>query len=353
MYKIKIKKDSFFKEDKQSYYFDFKIEDDSLVYKTRSLPKDNEYEILRNYKKDVLNVIKRNIGLLLGIIVFCFLILYNSMIIKEIVFTNEKDYQIEEYLNTHISNRMLKTDILEINHEMKKIFTTYEWISVTKIGNNLIVETKYAPDYQKVYLNDTLGDFYAEQQGLIKFFQVEKGLPLIEYNQFITEGQLLVSGNLNHNTEKEENLVPPRGIIIAEVFDIEEVVIPKKEEIIKYTGRIEKKRYAKVMNNIFKNIDTKYLEYEKTISNKFNFFNFFVIEEVKYLQKSVIMNTYDFKTANEMAESQICYNYYLDFKHEKEDIKEVILLTSIERETDYQFKFVVKKWKNITKFIAR
>ena len=120
--------------------------------------------------------------------------------IKEISFsTYTKDNEkIKAIINDHLTSiydfKFLNADINDINLLLRKEFSHYEWISVQKEGCNLNV-TILEPSIinNQIEHIEGYGDLVASKDGMVKFFQVKQGIPIIKYNQFVKKGQILVT----------------------------------------------------------------------------------------------------------------------------------------------------------------
>ncbi|UFU01387.1 sporulation protein YqfD [Radiobacillus kanasensis] len=93
----------------------------------------------------------------------------------------------------------------------------------------------------------------AQKKGVIIDMFVSKGKPMVEVNDFVQKGELLVSGNINIQEEKEgeedkkeeqkPDLVSSEGEIIAETWYQTSVSIPLEANYEVLTGHNKKKYY--------------------------------------------------------------------------------------------------------------
>ncbi|QDP40646.1 sporulation protein YqfD [Radiobacillus deserti] len=130
------------------------------------------------------------------------------------------------------------------------------WVGVKEKGTTFylegvektLVEEKEEPGPRNIV---------AEKKGVIIDMFVSKGKPMVQVNDFVKKGELLVSGNINideqeKNEEEEEekekkpNLVSAEAEIIAETWYQTAVSIPLKANYQTLTGHNKKKYYLNI-----------------------------------------------------------------------------------------------------------
>ncbi|SDN09065.1 sporulation protein YqfD [Sediminibacillus halophilus] len=124
------------------------------------------------------------------------------------------------------------------------------WVGVTEKGTTYQLE---AVEKTIVEEPEQSGprNLVAAKKGVIVDMFVAKGLPLVEVNDFVTPGQVLVSGNLNENQgeqeddeekqDKPKNFVAAEGEVIAETWYEVETTVPLKANYQTLTGENETK----------------------------------------------------------------------------------------------------------------
>ncbi len=326
-----------------------------------------DYEII-SYKglKYIYQKLILNLGVTIGIILFLLILYINTLTIKEISFsTHTKDNEkIKAIINSNLKSvnniKFLNTDINEINLILRKQFSHFEWISVEKDGCVLYV-TILEPSIinKQIEHIDGYGDLVAKSDGLIKLFKVSHGIPIVNNNQYVKSGDLLVTGNLRYNNFDESTFyVPASGEVFAEVWYTKEIEVFKKSSVIEYTGRIasDKKLSIFGVDIKYKNADHKYLDYDtETSFNRLKIFKKYLpfgTKKIYYLEKNVIMNVYDDKTSLQYAASVIRKEMYNKFR-ENDRILSIELISKLEDVEKFTYTFFVKTYEDIAMFQRR
>ncbi|MDF2698548.1 MAG: yqfD [Haloplasmataceae bacterium] len=345
-------------------YFNLKILESDLTLLDNS---GIEYKIV-SYQglKHFMNLIRKNVTIFIGIIIFTLLLYFNTLTIKEISFsTYTKDNQkIEELIKSNFKSYygvdILNTDINDINLLLRKEFSHFEWISVEKQGSNLSVNILQPSTINKqVEHIEGFGDLIATKSGVIKFFKVSHGVPLIDENMYVKQGDILVSGNLRIKDLKQGGYyVPATGKVYAEVWETVTIEVSKKQVDSQLSGKLftEKSLSLFGMELKFKKYDERYTDYEMEEDfNNIKIFNFNIpigIKESHYLEKDDIINVYNQKTSYDFAYSSIVHDLNRNF--DKDDkILEINLITNSEDDDKYTYGFLVKTYEDIAFFQRR
>ncbi|ERJ13826.1 sporulation protein YqfD [Haloplasma contractile] len=340
----------------------------------KSLKKEEvDYKIKRFYGPLAwLKILKHQPGVVIGIVLFLFILYFNTLTIKDITFstnTNQND-KIEDMINAHIDERymlsFLNGDLHEINLELRKEFSDFEWISVSRNGTNLhvtILEPSIV-NHQVQYM-DGAGDLVADFDGVIKQFQVAHGIPLVNHNQYVSKGSVIVTGNLRHNNtnneEEEEHpfYIPAQGKVFAEVWHTKTVEIPKEEQETKYTGKIYTEKIynafgfdinLKKFNNHYEQFDQETTEQSLTI---FSLKLPFSLKKIHYYEKDVIIREYDQTSSKKAAKSLVKKQITSHFEDEIDEILDLYLVNEEPQDDSYRYTFFVRTYENIAKFQRR
>lgn len=348
---------------KGDYYFIRVTEHDLDILDNHDIP----YEII-SYQglKYLLALIKRHISIVVGLIILVIFLYVQTFTIKDIRFSSEtKDNErIEQLIRKHFKDYLIfdvfTGSIQELNYELRKEFSHFEWISVEKKGTVLYVKLLEPSIINKqIQTVEGYGDLVAKKDGIIKMYKIRHGLPLIQYNQFVRSGELLVTGNLRYNYGDESAFyVPSEGVVYAEVWDTVNVTVPKKLIESAYTGRIKTKKifYFFGLNLTIKNVDNMYEQYdEEIVLSLFKIGKFDIPlgwKKIHYLEKSDIINIYDENTSLIFAESKIRYELISKFK-EGEQIISINLINQSEDENNYYYTFFVQTLEDIAIFQRR
>ncbi len=326
-----------------------------------------EYQII-SYQgiKHFYFLLIRHLSVFVGIILFLLIIYANTLTIKEISFsTHTKDNdRIEDIISRHMYSvyglNFMRSDINDINLILRKEFSHFEWVSVKRDGCVLNVKILEPSIINKQIEHiEGYGDLIANKDGLIKFFQVTHGIPLIEQNQYVKKGQVLVTGNLRYrNQDESEFYIPASGEVYAEVWYTKTIVVPKKTSVTEYTGNISlEKRFSLFgLDFTYKPSKIKYDNYDKDISYEYlKIFSYKIpigVKKIHYLEKDDIINVYDESTALDYAVSTIRYQMSQQFK-EEDKILSIECINQNEDEDNYYYKIFVRTYENIAIFQRR
>lgn len=348
---------------KGDYYFIRVTEHDLDILDNHDIP----YEII-SYQglKYLLALIKRHISIVVGLIILVIFLYVQTFTIKDIRFSSEtKDNErIEQLIRKHFKDYLIfdvfTGSIQELNYELRKEFSHVEWISVEKKGTVLYVKLLEPSIINKqIQTVEGYGDLVAKKDGIIKMYKIRHGLPLIQYNQFVRSGELLVTGNLRYNYGDESAFyVPSEGVVYAEVWETVNVTVPKQLIETSYTGRIKTKKvlYLFGFQITIKEVDSLYEKYDT--EEKLDVISVMKYKipigwkKIHYLEKSDIISIYDEDTSLTYAESKIRHDLLSKFK-EGEKILTINLVKQSEDEENYYYTFFVQTYEDIAIFQRR
>ena len=198
---------------------------------------EDEYNILLklDYKKiiifvgykgiyNILNYIKYNylyIMITLSIILIMFI--SNIFIIKVNIHTSNQNLNrmIKYYLmDNNIKDFSLKKNYNTLNKIKNKILDKYEnyieWLEIKEDGYNYdvyLIERKK----NKIYHNNERCNYIAKKSGTITKIIARKGVLLVQENNYVNQGDILISGNIIYNEELKKS-VCAQGKIYGEVW---------------------------------------------------------------------------------------------------------------------------------------
>lgn len=146
----------------------------------------------------------------------------------------------------------------------------------------------------------------ANKKAVIVDMFVEEGEPMVEINDHVESGEILVSGEIGNDEDKR--LVPAKGKIIGEVWYKSQVVLPLESHFQVFNGNEERKHSLKLGDlsiPIFGAGKPEYKSFEKESDTKeFNFLKWKLpISYVKetYRESERITRKYSDKDALEVA----------------------------------------------------
>ena len=196
---------NFKKIDEYHYLF---ITHNNNVYKLKQLFKS--FKIIN--KIGPLNIIKNNIlristiiSLLFSLFLFYFMnnlvmdikIKGDSSSLIEVIDIKLKEYNIEKYIIKKSNEELLKIE-KEIAIDL---YDKVEWIEIKNQGLNIVVNfLKRRESFNFIQSKKAI---YSTKEGIIKSFEVEKGVKKVEINQYVRSGELLIDGTLIDPKENE------------------------------------------------------------------------------------------------------------------------------------------------------
>ena len=198
---------------------------------------EKDYELLKkiDYKKVV--IFKRHTGLkhLIKFLninieksIVAFIVFFNVFILS--LFIYSVDIKInDEDLKTQIKYTLIDLDIKPykriklynyINKVKEKILNKYkdkiEWIEIEQIGSKYNVYVIKKVNNKKHVHNDRC-NYVAKKSGVIKSLYASKGVLLVQENNYVKKGDILISGSVIYNDELK-NEVCASGKITGEVW---------------------------------------------------------------------------------------------------------------------------------------
>ena len=159
-----------------------------------------------------LNIIKNNIlristiiSILFSLFLFYFMnnlvmdikIKGDSSSLIEVIDIKLKEYNIEKYIIKKSNEELLKIE-KEIAIDL---YDKVEWIEIKNQGLNIVVNfLKRRESFNFIQSKKAI---YSTKEGIIKSFEVEKGVKKVEINQYVRSGELLIDGTLIDPNENE------------------------------------------------------------------------------------------------------------------------------------------------------
>lgn len=164
-------------------------------------------------KIGILNILKNNllrvstiISIIFSILLFSFM---NNLIMG--ININGDSSSLVEVINKKLIEKDLKKySIQKTNDELLKIekeiaielYDLIEWIEIKNYGLNINVNFLKRRDSFEI--KNSKKAIYATKEGIIKSFDIEKGVKKVNVNDYVSAGQLLIDGYL---VDSKENLI--------------------------------------------------------------------------------------------------------------------------------------------------
>lgn len=221
--------------------------------------------------------IRRRKFFIIGIAAFLAIILYLSNLVWIIDITGcKKISRVLVYDNLKISGLKVgspksKINLREIENKVLKQMNGISIINIKFIGTRAkveIVERTMPPDILPL---DKPANIIALKDGIITKVLSYKGQPLVQMDDYVKKGQILISGVITDNTNVPSKIVHAMGIVSAKTWyeAKKEVNLDYKFEIP--TGRLKKKVYYNIMGRkiCVKNDKIDFKLYDKTEEKNF------------------------------------------------------------------------------------
>lgn len=360
-YLFKIPSDIFLKV-KSPRYDIRKEEDYYLCYGDLTLKK----ELSKLYNINECNgVLKKFNTIILKKILFiltffvCLIILISSnFVIREIRFVDKNMYNKRVYdfiyskLDVHKTHTTYSEDLNKLSLDLRINFPEYAYIGVSKKGSVLLVDVeKRTIEKDKPLENNKNADLISGYNAVIYGIEATNGVCLVELNQFVKKGDLLITGNLLYKNDPSNynNYVRAKGIILGTVLEIEKIKVPQKINSFTYTSNVKQGLEISFLNNMLIKPKTYYEYQNLRFTQLVSIFNLIKVYRVNYYELSNLEIVYDDSSSLNYAISLLYYNLELKSSSEKEKILNIELLNSNFEDGSYNYTFIVKKIVNIAK----
>ncbi len=298
---------------------------------------------------DILNKIKRNyifcICLLIGTILF---FIMSNMVVKiNIIHENSEIREIiaDELDEYGIKVLSFKKSYKELDKIRQEILDKYpdklDWMEFDVDGMiiNVRIEERIITDTSK---DDLVCNLVAAKSGIINDIKVEQGEALVNINDYVKEGDILVTGVINYNEETKRTTCAS-GEIYATTWYTVDVKIPFEYSEYEETG---KKKYNIVWENdgnkkqILRERFDSYNSYLKNILKVFDF-NLYVETE---METEKITKTYTEEEALEVGINKAIENVKIKLGEKDEIIDKKVLKKVVNNSTmDIEVFVIVKE----------
>ena len=360
---VKCKCDDYYKFINKIKYINIKILEIKYINKFIYLKIEDKYleklnKYLISYKfsivkvtgiYDILNKIKRNyifcICLLIGVILF---FIMSNMVVKINIIHESKEIReiIKDELDEYgIKVLSFKKSYKELDKIRGKILDKYpeklDWMEFDVDGMiiNVRIEERIITDTSK---SDKVCNLVAAKSGIINDIKIEQGEVLVNINDYVNEGDILVSGVINYNEEMKRSTCA-KGEVYATTWYTVDVKIPFRYNEYEQTG---KKKYNIVWeynqnkHQILRERFETYNSYLKNILKIFDF-NLYVETEMETKKK---LKTYTEEEALEVGINKAIENVEIKLGEKDEIIDKKVLKKVVNNSTmDIEVFVIVKE----------
>ncbi len=327
-----------------------------LKIEAKYLEKLNKYLVSYKFKVvkelgiyNIINKIKKNYiyltSLLIGIILF---IIISNMIFKINIIHENKEIRelIKEELDEYgIKVLSFKKSYKELDKIRQEILDKYpdklDWMEFEIDGLiiNVRIEERIITDTTK---DDKVCDIVAVKSGIINDILIENGEILVNINDYVKEGDTLVTGIVKYN-EEEKRLTCASGEIYATTWYTVNVKIPFNYNEYIETG---KTKYNIIWENngnkhlLLRERFTNYNSYLKNILKVFDF-NLYLETE---METEKVTKTYTEEEALEMGINKAIENIKIKLSDKDEIIDKKVLKKVVNDSTmDIEVFIIVKE----------
>lgn len=291
------------------------------------------------------------------IVIVLILFLVNQIFIREIKFENNKfkDELIYQYVINNTSKigpyYLLNKPISELSKELRQKFYNYAYVGLNKKGSKIEIELVYQfIDNNEKENKEMYGNFIATEDALIYNINIESGNVLVNKNDIVKKGQIIVSSNLKYHEKlfSKDQFIPLKGYIIGLTNKYKTIHVQKKDvvDVLEYSHKYYNLNIFNNNFNFMKNQSYNDFEKKKTVCNIFKI----SINQIDvYNNKSVIIER-NLSEALEYASFILCNDFYENSISNEEKIVSLKNIKVEEKKDEYIFTFFVKCYENIALF---
>ena len=334
---IKVNSDNYKKIKNVKTYYSNKIIKVYGLKRIETLLKNNLFFLFFSFISIILLYFFSNV-------IFSVNIVHSDINLRKLIISELEKYDIKKYsfIKDYEYIQEVKKKILEDNK------TNIEWLEIERIG------TSYEIKVEKRIINDKedeskLRHIVAKKSGIIMKIVAENGEIIKKKNDYVKEGEIIISGEIHKNDEIVDN-IPASGNVYAEVWYKVKVEMPinYKEETL--TGKSKNVLNINFLNYSWDLLDFNSYKNKKVVNNQlfsdfFGMFNINYNKEYEVIIKdevnNIISEEFAFKIAKNKIEENLKEDEYIILKKK---LKTVINNSTIVTEIFF------KVYENISSF---
>lgn len=240
------------KHDKETACGRIKLAD---VMKVRQIRRKTRYKLSFGSRKGLpftMKQLNQKRPLIIGFLVVIIFIFMLSNLIWRVDITG-LDAEIEEKVSQQLEEYGVKTGNFQWNvtspgNIQKQLLADIPellWVGVKRTGSAYHLEGVEKTIVEKEEPTPP-GHLVATKEGVVANLFISKGQPMVQTNDVVYPGDILVSGFLHSSDEEDTNsgtIVGAEGEVFAEVWYKSEVTVPMEQELQLMKGINEKKHY--------------------------------------------------------------------------------------------------------------
>lgn len=334
---IKVNSDNYKKIKNVKTYYSIKIIKVYGLKRIETLLKNNLFFLFSSFISIILLYFFSNV-------IFSVNIVHSDINLRKLIISELEKYDIKKYsfIKDYEYIQEVKKKILEDNK------TNIEWLEIERIG------TSYEIKVEKRIINDKedeskLRHIVAKKSGIIMKIVAENGEIIKKKNDYVKEGEIIISGEIHKNDEIVDN-IPASGNVYAEVWYKVKVEMPinYKEETL--TGKSKNVLNINFLNYSWNLLDFNSYKNKKVVNNQlfsdfFGMFNINYNKEYEVIIKDEVNNIISEEFAFKIAKNKIEEN----LKEDEYIISQKKLKTVINNSTIVTEIFF-KVYENISSF---
>ena len=334
---IKVNSDNYKKIKNVKTYYSIKIIKVYGLKRIETLLKNNLFFLFSSFISIILLYFFSNV-------IFSVNIVHSDINLRKLIISELEKYDIKKYsfIKDYEYIQEVKKKILEDNK------TNIEWLEIERIG------TSYEIKVEKRIINDKedeskLRHIVAKKSGIIMKIVAENGEIIKKKNDYVKEGEIIISGEIHKNDEIVDN-IPASGNVYAEVWYKVKVEMPinYKEETL--TGKSKNVLNINFLNYSWNLLDVNSYKNKKVVNNQlfsdfFGMFNINYNKEYEVIIKDEVNNIISEEFAFKIAKNKIEEN----LKEDEYIISQKKLKTVINNSTIVTEIFF-KVYENISSF---
>ena len=202
-------------------------------------------------------------SIFLGFVLLIFLT--NIIFSIEVVHSSTKlrDFIMSELNKNKIHRLQLRKSFHELERIKNKILDDnkdkIEWLEIERVGTKYIVKVEERR-INNISTDYKIQDIVANRDGVVKKIIAENGVKMVEVNDYVKKGDILISGNIYLN-EELKNSIKAIGNVYAEVWYKLDIEYPLIDNSKTETGNKYVTYSFNFMSNRFSLKKDKYINY--------------------------------------------------------------------------------------------
>jgi similar to stage IV sporulation protein len=185
--------------------------------------------------------LRRRSGIIAGLMLFLAVMIFMSNMVWSVQ-VNGADPKLEDQIRKLLKNEHVYPGAIDffisdpgaIESRLFAKLNKVTWVGVSREGTTYKIDV-VQKKYPKPAKQSGPRNLIAAKPAMISRLFVETGQPVVESNQYVRRGQLLVLGQIG--TDKQPRFVSSSGYVIGETWYQSETKIPLRSEMTLYTGR--------------------------------------------------------------------------------------------------------------------